>query len=67
MESIGESIDITIIGGGCNGLAAGLALAKEYPEKTIAIFEKQKFLGEEQSGHHSGGEAFWYLLSSWLA
>ncbi len=49
-----ESIDITIIGGGCNGLATGLALAKEYPEKTIAIFEKQKFLGEEQSGHNSG-------------
>lgn len=49
-----ESIDITIIGGGCNGLATGLALAKEYPEKTIAIFEKQKYLGEEQSGHNSG-------------
>ena len=49
-----ESIDITIIGGGCNGLAAGLALAKEYPGRTIAIFEKQKFLGEEQSGHNSG-------------
>lgn len=49
-----ESIDITIIGGGCNGLATGLALAEEYPEKTIAIFEKQKFLGEEQSGHNSG-------------
>ncbi len=49
-----ESIDITIIGGGCNGLATGLALAKEYPEKTVAIFEKQKFLGEEQSGHNSG-------------
>ena len=49
-----ESIDITIIGGGCNGLATGLALAQEYPEKTIAVFEKQKFLGEEQSGHNSG-------------
>ncbi len=49
-----ESIDISIIGGGCNGLATGLALAEEYPEKNIAIFEKQKFLGEEQSGHNSG-------------
>ena len=49
-----DSIDISIIGGGCNGLATGLALAKEYPDKTIAIFEKQKFLGEEQSGHNSG-------------
>src|SRR3989344_2253768 len=49
-----ESIDITIIAGGCNGLATGLALAKEYPEKTIAIFEKQQYLGEEQSGHNSG-------------
>src|SRR3989338_3278421 len=49
-----ESIDFGVVGGGFSGLNTGLKLAREYPKKTIAIFEKQQFLGEEQSGHNSG-------------
>lgn len=47
-------VDIAIIGGGVIGLAVGYYLTKEFPAKTIALFEKHKFLGEEQSGRNSG-------------
>ena len=53
-----ESIDIAIIGAGASGLAAayhiGQQLQKQSREKSIFIFEKNKHIGEEQSGHNSG-------------
>ena len=53
-----ESIDIAIIGAGASGLAAayriGQRLQEHGREKSIFILEKNKHLGEEQSGHNSG-------------
>ena len=64
-----ESIDFGVVGGGFSGLNTGLKLAREYPDKTIAIFEKQRFLGEEQSGHNSGVKhsGIFYHPGSWKA
>lgn len=47
-------VDIAIIGGGVIGLAIGYYLTQEFPAKAVALFEKNKFLGEEQSGRNSG-------------
>lgn len=47
-------VDIAIIGGGVIGLAIGYYLTQEFPAKAVALFEKNKCLGEEQSGRNSG-------------
>jgi len=47
-----EKIDTAIIGGGAVGLAIACALAKE--GKDIFLFEKNPYLGDEQSGRNSG-------------
>lgn len=49
-----EQVDITIIGGGVIGLAIGHYLTQQYPTASVALFEKNKYLGEEQSGRNSG-------------
>jgi len=49
-----EKIDITIIGGGVLGLSTGYMLAEKYPNKSIVILEKEKYLGDGQSGRSSG-------------
>ncbi len=47
-------IDIAIIGGGVTGLAAAYKALETFPGKSVAVFEKNIFLGEEQSGRNSG-------------
>ncbi|MBI2103355.1 FAD-dependent oxidoreductase [Candidatus Woesearchaeota archaeon] len=49
-----ESVDYTIIGGGVIGLAIGYYLTQQYPSAATALFERNKYLGEEQSGRNSG-------------
>lgn len=49
-----DSIDIAIIGGGASGCAAAYRLSAKFPDKTIFLLEKNKSIGEEQSGHNSG-------------
>ncbi|MCP4429043.1 MAG: L-2-hydroxyglutarate oxidase [Chloroflexi bacterium] len=49
-----KSTDIIIIGGGIVGLATAYNLAKQYPDKTIAILEKENELAFHQSGRNSG-------------
>lgn len=64
-----ESIDYTIVGGGVIGLAIGYYLTQQYPSKTVALFEKNKYLGEEQSGRNSGvlHAGHLYRNGSWKA
>ena len=40
-----KNYDILIIGGGIVGLATGRELTARYPEKTIALVEKEEVLG----------------------
>src|SRR5689334_10053922 len=49
-----NSFDITIIGGGIVGLATALELTKRYPQRTLAILEKEDRLAAHQTGHNSG-------------
>src|SRR3989344_7463838 len=49
-----DAIDVAIIGGGVNGLAVAYMLGQHYPSKSIFVFEKNKYLGEEQSSRNSG-------------
>ncbi|MFH1352248.1 MAG: NAD(P)/FAD-dependent oxidoreductase [bacterium] len=47
-----EKIDIAIIGGGVIGLACAGALSKD--SASVFLFEKNPYLGDEQSGRNSG-------------
>ena len=49
-----QKFDIVIIGGGIVGLATAFQLTKEFPQYSIAVIEKEKVLGEHQTGHNSG-------------
>jgi len=48
------SADILIIGGGIVGLATAYNLLQRYPDKAVAILEKEKNLALHQTGHNSG-------------
>ena len=49
-----QKFDITIIGGGIVGLATAYRLSQEFSHLSIAVIEKEKILGEHQTGHNSG-------------
>jgi len=49
-----NSFDITIIGGGIVGLATAQELTKRYPQRKLAILEKEDRLAAHQTGHNSG-------------
>lgn len=46
--------DFIIIGGGIIGLATAYKLQHKFPNKTIAILEKESGIGEHQTGRNSG-------------
>ena len=48
------NLDASIIGGGIVGLMLAWELSKKFPQWEIALFEKEKFLGEHVSGRNSG-------------
>ena len=55
-----DSFDVTIIGGGVNGLAVAHYLLEHKPGISVVLFEKEKYFGSEQSGHNSGaGHGGW--------
>lgn len=49
-----EKFDYAIVGGGIVGLATAWELNRRFPAATIAILEKEKEVGEHQTGHNSG-------------
>ncbi|MEI6696518.1 MAG: L-2-hydroxyglutarate oxidase [Bacteroidota bacterium] len=61
-----KDYDYLIIGGGIMGLAIGYELRKKYPEKTIAIIEKEEDVAMHASGRNSGvlHAGFYYTSSS---
>jgi (S)-2-hydroxyglutarate dehydrogenase len=48
------STDILIIGAGIVGLATAYTLTQQYPDKRIAVLEKEAGLAQHQTGHNSG-------------
>lgn len=46
--------DLTIIGGGIVGLAAGLKIGGAHPSLKLLILEKEPELAQHQTGHNSG-------------
>lgn len=46
--------DYVIIGGGIVGLSTAMQLQKRFPEKNIALVEKEKTFATHQTGHNSG-------------
>jgi len=49
-----DQFDIIVVGGGIVGLATAYQFTKTYPNKTIALIEKEDHLGGHQTGHNSG-------------
>ncbi|XP_019864272.1 PREDICTED: L-2-hydroxyglutarate dehydrogenase, mitochondrial-like [Amphimedon queenslandica] len=54
MSSYESNYDIMVIGGGIVGLATAREILLRYPEKKIAVLEKEREIGMHQSGHNSG-------------
>jgi len=48
------SVDVAIVGGGIVGLAVADAITARWPEKTVAVLEKEHELGAHQTGRNSG-------------
>ena len=46
--------DVVVLGGGVIGLATAREVQKRYPDKTIAVLEKEPSVAVHQSGHNSG-------------
>ena len=51
---IQNRFDVVIIGGGIIGLGTALSIQKKQPKIKLAILEKDKSVGSQQSGHNSG-------------
>ncbi len=49
-----EKFDVAIVGAGIVGLGTALALTEAYPQRTVALLEKEKEPGTHQTGHNSG-------------
>ncbi len=49
-----NTFDLLVVGGGVVGLATAYKYQLKYPEKNIAILEKEDRLGAHQTGHNSG-------------
>ncbi|KAK9768161.1 hypothetical protein K7432_001408 [Basidiobolus ranarum] len=49
-----DEYDVVIVGGGIVGLATAREILKRYPEKTVAVLEKEREVAAHQTGHNSG-------------
>lgn len=49
-----KNYDFIIVGGGIVGLATAYKLQLKFPEKTVAVLEKENGIGKHQTGRNSG-------------
>lgn len=45
---------VLIVGGGIVGLATAFRLSQQFPETDVTVLEKERSVGQHQSGHNSG-------------
>jgi (S)-2-hydroxyglutarate dehydrogenase len=48
------NFDFVVVGGGIVGAATMYKLAKAFPDKSVALVEKENLLSDHQTGHNSG-------------
>ena len=46
--------DIVIVGGGIIGLSTAMQLTRRFPQRAVAVLEKERELAQHQTGHNSG-------------
>lgn len=49
-----DSFDLVVVGGGVVGLATAYRFGQRYPDKAIAVIEKEPQVARHQTGHNSG-------------
>ena len=49
-----QRFDVVVIGGGIVGLATMYQLTERFPERRMALLEKESQLVQHQTGHNSG-------------
>ncbi len=49
-----DSFDLVVVGGGVLGLATAYRFGQQYPDRTIAVLEKESQVASHQTGHNSG-------------
>lgn len=49
-----SNFDFVVVGGGIVGAATMYKLAKAFPNKSVALVEKENLLSDHQTGHNSG-------------
>ena len=49
-----DNYDVIVIGGGVVGLATAWALSERFPQRRVALVEKEAGLARHQTGHNSG-------------
>ncbi|MEO1622481.1 MAG: L-2-hydroxyglutarate oxidase, partial [Cyanobacteria bacterium J06632_3] len=53
-ESMSKAYDFVVVGGGIVGLSTALTLGQRWPNKRIAVLEKESQWAFHQTGHNSG-------------
>eukprot|EP00051_Salpingoeca_urceolata_P028372 m.486495 g.486495 ORF g.486495 m.486495 type:complete len:487 (+) comp24453_c0_seq1:171-1631(+) len=49
-----STFDVVVVGGGIVGLATARHIALQYPDKTVAVLEKESEIARHQTAHNSG-------------
>lgn len=49
-----DASDVAVVGGGIVGLATALQITRRWPGRTVQVFEKEREVGQHQSGCNSG-------------
>ncbi|KAG2180183.1 hypothetical protein INT43_003972 [Umbelopsis isabellina] len=49
-----DRFDVVVVGGGIVGLATAREILNRYPDKTVAVLEKEREVARHQTGHNSG-------------
>ncbi len=49
-----KEVDVAVVGGGIVGLATAFQITRQYPGRSVIVFEKEAELAHHQTGHNSG-------------
>ena len=49
-----RTADVAIVGGGIVGAATAYRLSQKHPDLSLLLLEKERGLGQHQTGHNSG-------------